>query len=208
VGQPRKHEYRWVAGDVSIGARTIPLNRLARMLAARFSLEHGDRPTPLDGVLGMACYVRSLSLINAVGTPPRRPGCPDVPRRLDNALMVLKGIMNGLVHTDSYKETWISGNTGASPSTRPSCIHDGLRHGCLRQLYIQRDHTARLYQRVRHRLNCCESVGLLRYGLLGQRDAHLVRQGREAVHPRRPLLACAPECFAIQRHRRVRRLKK
>lgn len=87
-----------------------------------------------------------------------------------------------------------------------TCVHAGLSHRCLSQQRIHRNHTALPHHLAQHRLDGRALVGLIRHGLLGQGNAHLVRQGRAPVAPWRTVRARATERFAIERHRRVSRL--
>jgi hypothetical protein len=99
----------------------------------RFGLEHGDRPTPLDGVLGMAYYIRSLSLINSVGAPPMRRNCTGALYRLDHPYMVFECIMNALsIPVNIRQYTGIPANKAVMPLA--VCKMEGeCRRGALRK---------------------------------------------------------------------------
>jgi hypothetical protein len=88
----------------------------------------------------------------------------------------------------------------------PPCVPDGLSHRRLSQQRLPRAPTALPHHLAPPRLDGRALLGLSRPGLVGPCAAHLGRQGRAQRDPGRPVLARAPERFAIKRHRRFSRL--
>ena len=71
-------------------------------------------------------------------------------------------------------------------------VHHGLGHMPLGAQRIHRDHAVLQDDRASHRLDLRDFVGLGVHCLLGERQTHVVGQGRQQMDPRGSLLLGTP----------------
>jgi hypothetical protein len=63
---------------------------------------------------------------------------------------------------------------------------------------IHSDHPTVEDQALYDGLDGCDFIGFVVHGVLGERHAHMVRQRREQMGPRRPLFFGTASCFPVQ----------